>query len=90
MNLKNIYTKYLLLLFVVCMGGLLSVSAQDKITVNGNVVDESDLPLIGVTVTTESDATIGTVSDLDGNFTLTVSPVKRTREGFDENSDERE
>ncbi|WP_294081187.1 SusC/RagA family TonB-linked outer membrane protein [Proteiniphilum sp. UBA5384] len=74
MNLKNIYTKYLLLLFVVCMGGLLSVSAQDKITVNGNVVDESDLPLIGVTVTTESDATIGTVSDLDGNFTLTVSP----------------
>lgn len=47
---------------------------QDKgkeILISGNIIDESDLPLIGATVSVKGTKT-GTVADLDGNFSLTV------------------
>lgn len=47
-----------------------AVSAE-KITVKGNVVDNLKEPLIGVSVV-EKGTTNGAVTDLEGNFTLTV------------------
>lgn len=44
--------------------------AQQQITVKGNVKDEAGEPIIGASI---KSGTTGTISDLDGNFTLNVS-----------------
>ncbi len=51
------------------------LSAQsDRIEISGTVVSSSDgLPLVGVTVMETSNPTNGTITDIDGNFTLAVS-----------------
>lgn len=49
-----------------------AVKAQD-ITVNGTVISKEDgEPLIGATVLSSHKGTVGTSTDIDGNFTLTV------------------
>lgn len=68
MRRKDIWKLLPLLLFFMP----LSVMAQDLITVNGNVVDESGEPLIGCTVQMKGAGATGAVVDLDGNFTLQV------------------
>ncbi|MDU1892178.1 MAG: TonB-dependent receptor [Dysgonomonas sp.] len=47
---------------------------QDK-TVTGTVIDEEGLPLIGVTVAIKG-TTKGTMTDIDGQYTITVSDSK--------------
>lgn len=47
---------------------MVAAKAQ-TITVHGNVVDETDEPVIGATVRVDGTGT-GTITDLDGNFTL--------------------
>ncbi|MDR0864027.1 MAG: TonB-dependent receptor [Candidatus Symbiothrix sp.] len=44
---------------------------QQSITVTGKVVDANELPLIGVSVTVPK-TTVGTVTDMDGNYSLTI------------------
>ena len=52
---------------------------QDKIAVSGTVKDKNGEPLIGVSVV-EKGTTNGMITDLDGNFSLSVSsPDCRTR-----------
>lgn len=43
-----------------------------KITIKGNITDVNSVPLIGATVVLKGDATVGTLTDLDGNYTITV------------------
>lgn len=43
---------------------------QDR-TITGNVVDESNVPLFGVTILVEG-TSIGTTTDMDGNFSIDV------------------
>lgn len=50
----------------------LTVFAQEKITVSGVVVDETGLPMIGAGVIEEGNLANGTVTDIDGNYTITV------------------
>ena len=51
-----------------------ALSAQQKITVGGTVVDaESQEPLIGVTVIEKGTAN-GVATDFDGNFNIKTSP----------------
>ena len=50
-----------------------SVSFAQQKTVSGNVVDQSGQPLIGVNVTVKG-TTQGMITDLDGNYSLSVSP----------------
>ena len=50
------------------------VSSEQSISVKGTVVDEDLLPLIGVTVTLQGNPTVGTMTDIDGVFTLVVPP----------------
>ena len=45
-----------------------------NITVNGSVTDDTGLSVIGATVMVENNATIGTVTDIDGNYTLNNVP----------------
>ena len=58
---------------------LLPAMAQDKIVLTGKVTDANGTPLSGVSVTeTDSDKRVvrGIVTDLEGNFALTVGDVK--------------
>ncbi len=70
----QIRTSFLLLMM------LFSLSANAQLTQNirGSVVDkESQFPLIGVNILLGDDGTIGTSTDLDGNFTITGVPLGR-------------
>ena len=62
--------KYLCLLFL--LFSLVSMSAHAQIKVEGNVFDENDTPLIGVSVVAEG-GTNGAITDLNGHFSLMVS-----------------
>lgn len=61
------------------LGALMSIStittafAQDEITYKGVVVDESGLPIIGAAVRVSGNTSNGTITDLDGNFTIKVA-----------------
>ncbi len=73
--MKQHFTHFLLrqlLLPVLLLAGAQMLSAQTRVT--GRVIDASDKTgLIGVTVR-EKDGTAGTSTDIEGNFTITVSP----------------
>ena len=53
-------------------GSVMSVTQQAKVTVKGVVTDQSG-PVIGANVV-EKGTTNGTITDVNGNFSLTVSP----------------
>lgn len=48
-----------------------TLHAQGQITATGNVVDENSEPLVGVSVATHDG--MGTITDVDGNFSLKVT-----------------
>ena len=50
-------------------------SAQSGITVRGTVFDNNGETVIGASVVLKGNNSIGTISDIDGNFMLTV-PMK--------------
>jgi len=52
----------------------LTISAQ-TVTVSGTITDDTGFEVIGATVIVEGDATRGTVTDIDGNYTLTDVPA---------------
>lgn len=60
-------------LFAIVLLGLmvLPAMAQEQ-RVSGVVVDQNSEPMIGVTVRPKGSSTSGTVTDLDGNFNITV------------------
>lgn len=49
-----------------------SVQAADNITVRGTLVDENGEPVMAAAVVLKGNTSIGTASDLDGNFTISV------------------
>ena len=58
---------------------LLSVEAfAQKVQVKGQVVDAAGIPLIAVTVFEEGNPQTGTVTDFDGNYTITASSATST------------
>lgn len=72
MKMRNKLQKLLLLgllLFIIP----LSMSAQDKILVTGVVIDDTDEPLIGVSIIVKGNPNESTITDIDGNFSLSVS-----------------
>ena len=57
-----------LLLLLMC-----TIAQAQSLTIKGNVVSKTDgEPIIGVTVLETGNSTNGTITDFDGNFTLTV------------------
>lgn len=65
------------ILFSLCLLLLAGTAyAQQTATVNGIVVDEAGVPIIGATVKVKNE-TIGTTTDMDGKFSLKV-PEKST------------
>ena len=63
--------------FIVLLTGLLCcVLASAQTTVKGTVVDAQGEPVVGAAVYVEGFQSIGTMSDLDGNFTIKNVPEK--------------
>ena len=52
--------------------GMTSVFAQKHVSVSGRITDELNEPMIGVSVL-EKGTTNGVITDLDGNYTLSVN-----------------
>lgn len=71
-KVKKIPYLFLLLLFS-CLPAL-----AQNVTVKGVVVDTLGDPVIGATVTVKGDASKGTTTNLDGQFSLNVSDSKAT------------
>ena len=69
--MRNHINKLFLLLGMVLLS--LGASAQEKVTVTGNVVDVTGEPIIGASVL-EAGTTNGTITDFDGNFKIQVKP----------------
>jgi len=58
---------------------LLSVGAFAQVTATGTVISgEDNFPIIGAAVQSKEDPTIGTATDMDGNFTLEVPAGTKT------------
>nr|MBC7613370.1 TonB-dependent receptor [Pseudopedobacter sp.] len=70
--------KELLSYFLICFLMVSVAFAQDK-TITGKVTSASDgLPLPGVSVTVKGNTKIGTQTDVNGNFKLSVPSIART------------
>lgn len=63
--------KYLCMLLLL-MGVTLSAMAQNTIEVSGKVTDANDEPLIGANVTVKDAASLGVITDIDGNYKIKV------------------
>ena len=70
MKCTNYCFKPLGLLFLLCLIPLWAFS--QNITVKGHVKDATGLEVIGANVVEKGNTSNGTITDLDGNFTLTV------------------
>lgn len=68
---KQIFKPFRLLLLLFCISVTLFSNAQ-SITVTGTVVDETDEPMIGATVSVKGSPSIGTATNIDGKFSLNV------------------
>lgn len=55
-----------IVLIAMCLSAIATIHAQ---TLTGTVIDESELPVIGATASIAG-TTIGTITDIDGNYTL--------------------
>jgi len=60
--------KKLTCLLIVLLGGIVSMYSQ-SISVQGNVTDENNIPLLGVTILVKNESR-GTTTDFDGNFVI--------------------
>lgn len=63
---------------IALLGGMmLSVTSLSAQVVKGNVTDTSGEPIIGATIMEDGTSGNGTVTDIDGNFTLNLSDLQK-------------
>lgn len=75
-NKKKYFQKfYFLFLFTLCS---LAVEAQQGIVVKGIVMDENKEGIIGASIIVKGNNSIGTISDIDGNFQLAIPSMNTT------------
>ena len=49
-----------------------AINQQSKIKITGTVVDQAGIPIIGANITVKNQTGTGTITDIDGRFTLEV------------------
>lgn len=59
------------LLVLLALASSVGLAAQKTIVIKGNILDQDKLPVVGANIL-EKGTTNGTISDVDGNFTLSV------------------
>ena len=67
--------------FIICHLSFSVALAQNKL-VKGTVVDQNNEPIIGATITVVGQSQGGTVTDLDGNFSLQVPAGKKIKVSY--------
>ena len=72
MNKRNLFLKQVMLICMMLLGS--STALWGQVTVKGVVADPSGEPIIGANIL-EVGTTNGTVTDFDGNFTLSVKQL---------------
>ena len=75
-HLINSKLRVVALVVMAAIFGQLNGFAQTK-TITGTVVDQTGVPVIGASVILANNSSVGTITDLDGNFSLSV-PVGST------------
>ena len=65
-----------LIIFVICLLVLNGIGYAQSIKVTGQVIDEQNIEIPGVSVALKGASGVGTITDLDGNFTLMVTGAK--------------
>ena len=65
-----------LIIFVICLFVLNGIGYAQSIKVTGQVIDEQNMEMPGVSVALKGASGVGTITDLDGNFTLMVTGTK--------------
>jgi len=68
---KRLRTLTMALLLSFVMTG--AVFAQEM-KISGSIIDSNGKPLLGVTVSAKNNSSIGTISDVDGNYLIQVNP----------------
>lgn len=69
--------KKYLALFLLLLVVPLTVLAQQKITVTGTVTDTQGEPMIGVNITVRDVAGLGTITDINGKYSIKMEPFHR-------------
>ena len=70
-NLKQLIRQSLPIILML-MAFCTTLQAQNGVTVTGTVTDNTTEPLIGASVVVKGQPSLGTVTDIDGNFQLKV------------------
>lgn len=70
--------KKYLAIFLLMLVVPLTISAQQTITVTGTVTDTQDEPMIGVNITVKDVAGLGTITDINGNFSIKMETLSST------------
>ncbi|WP_108820956.1 TonB-dependent receptor [Dysgonomonas sp. Marseille-P4361] len=69
--------KKFLIMCILLLVAFLSILAQENVEITGIVTDTNKEPLIGVNISVAESAGLGTVTDLDGKFTINVERYKK-------------
>lgn len=67
------YTHRCALTLMLCLMAAINVMAQN-VKITGTVVDSSNEPIIGATVTVSDDTNVKAVTNVDGRFTINAAP----------------
>lgn len=70
-NLKQLIRQTIPAILMLFIGSTM-LYAQNGITITGSVIDNAGEPLIGASVVVKGQTSLGTVTDIDGNFRLKV------------------
>lgn len=68
--------KFILLTCLVCLGISFEVLAQEEVIVKGMVLDEQNLPLIGVSISVSNMPGLGTTTVTDGKYSIKMRPYQ--------------
>lgn len=77
LNLLNVASGWMWLCLLFCVFSMQTVFGQSTVTVKGNITETGGETLVGVTVRVK-DATIGTTTDVNGNYTLSGVSTEAT------------
>ena len=74
MNKKKKYLSLCIMLLCLCSTAM---AQQEKVVVKGVVTDEAKEPLIGVNVTVKDMPGLGSITDMNGHYSITMEPYRQ-------------
>ncbi len=74
LNLSLTRQRTLAMAMLLALGSFQAASAQSKINYKGKIIDSSGEPVIGATIKEKGSKDNGTVTDVNGNFTIDARP----------------